>query len=264
LTEAKKVPAYAAFLGDRVTIAGGANFAASELALANAFVLRPEFVQKYPTDTLPDGPSFVDAVLTTIRNDSGIDLAAQRTALIGLFDQAGGFAQGRGLVMYRLAEEAQSNPIGNGAFINAEYDRAFASTLYFGYLKRDGDIAGINSWKGQLDAAPLRDATTQKGVVDAFLSMVGYRSRFGVAGATVGGRVVTSDGRGLRNATVSITDSLGVVQTATTSSFGLFSFSNVLTGGTYTVKISSRLYRFASRTIQVTDNLTVPDFVGLE
>ncbi len=82
--------------------------------------------------------------------------------------------------------------------------------------------------------------------------------------ATVDGKVVTSDLRGLRNATVSMTDSLGVVRTATTSSFGFFSFDNVPSGQTYTVRVSSRLFRFSPKTIQVNGNLTLPDFVGLE
>ena len=81
---------------------------------------------------------------------------------------------------------------------------------------------------------------------------------------TVDGRVLTSDGRGLRNATVSITDSQGVVRTATTSSFGFFSFDNVITGATYTIRVSSRLFRFSPRTVQVNDNLTLADFMGLE
>ena len=40
--------------------------------------------------------------------------------------------------------------------------------------------------------------------------------------ATVSGRVLTSDGRGLRNATMSITGSNGVSRSTTTSSFGFF------------------------------------------
>ncbi len=82
--------------------------------------------------------------------------------------------------------------------------------------------------------------------------------------ATVDGRALTSDGRGLRNATVSITDSQGVSLTATTSSFGFFSFANVTTGQTYTFRVSSRLFRFAPQTVQINANLTLPDFVGLE
>ncbi len=84
------------------------------------------------------------------------------------------------------------------------------------------------------------------------------------ANATVSGRVLTSDGRGLRNATVSITDSNNNVRTATTSSFDFFSFDNTATGQNYTVRISSRLFRFSPQTIQVNGNLMLPDFVGLE
>ena len=81
----------------------------------------------------------------------------------------------------------------------------------------------------------------------------------------VNGRVLASDGvRGLRNATVSITDSLGNRRTATTSSFGFFSFDNVLTGDTYTFRVSSRLFRYSPVTTQVTGDLTLADFVGLE
>ena len=81
---------------------------------------------------------------------------------------------------------------------------------------------------------------------------------------TVNGRVVTSDGRGLRNATVSVTDSLNNRRMTTTSSFGFFSFDNVLIGDTYTFRVASRLFRYSPQAVQVTDNLTLPDFVGLE
>lgn len=82
--------------------------------------------------------------------------------------------------------------------------------------------------------------------------------------ATVTGKVLTSDNRGLRNTTVSITNSQGVTITATTSSFGFYSFDNMPTGETYTIRIASRLFRFAQQTKQVDCNQTLPDFVGLE
>lgn len=81
---------------------------------------------------------------------------------------------------------------------------------------------------------------------------------------SVSGRVLTSDGRGLRTATVSITDSNNVKRTATTSSFGFYSFDTVQTGQNYTIAISSRSYRFASRVVSVAGDLTDVDFVGLE
>jgi hypothetical protein len=82
--------------------------------------------------------------------------------------------------------------------------------------------------------------------------------------STVSGRVLTPNGLGLRNAAVSLITSEGTRRTATTSSFGLFSFGDVPSGSTYTISISSKRYRFAPRIVQVNGNLTLPDFVGLE
>jgi len=36
----------------------------------------------------------------------------------------------------------QTNPIDNRALVDAEYNRAFVATEYFGYLRRDPDMAG--------------------------------------------------------------------------------------------------------------------------
>ena len=49
-----------------------------------------------------------------------------------------------------------------------------------------------------------------------------------------------------------------------TSSFGLYSFDNVPAGQTYTVRVSSKRYRFAAQILQVNTSLTNVDFVGLE
>ncbi len=78
------------------------------------------------------------------------------------------------------------------------------------------------------------------------------------------GRVTTPDGRGLRNASVSITDSLGVRRTTTTTSFGVFSFDHLTAGDAYTIGAVSKRYRFASQTVQITGNLTNVNFVALE
>lgn len=84
------------------------------------------------------------------------------------------------------------------------------------------------------------------------------------ATVTIGGRVTTPTGIGIRNAVVSLTDPLGVRRTATTSSFGIYSFANVPTGPQYIVGVASKRYRFAPQTITPTINLTNVDFVGLE
>ncbi|QQS34345.1 MAG: VCBS repeat-containing protein [Acidobacteriota bacterium] len=80
----------------------------------------------------------------------------------------------------------------------------------------------------------------------------------------VSGRVMTPDGRGLRNATVSMTGSDGVTRVAITSSFGYYRFEDLPVGDSYEMSVKSRSYRFVPRTVVVKDTLTDVDFVGLE
>ena len=81
---------------------------------------------------------------------------------------------------------------------------------------------------------------------------------------SISGKVTTPTGLGLRNAVVTLTDPQGVRQTATTSSFGVYNFGGVRSGETYLLSVSSKRYRFASRSLSVNDSLTGIDFVGLE
>ena len=171
-SEAKKLPGYDVFEADRAQVVGGVSLPQSQLALATDFAYRPEFVTVYPV-TL-SGPDFVDAVLATIKNDVGVDLTSQRDALINEFN-----AGGRSQVMYRLADDnASTNPINNREFIDAEYNRAFVAMQYFGYLRRDVDIAGFLFWLGQVSSAPLRDEPKQHAMVCSFITSDEYQQRF--------------------------------------------------------------------------------------
>jgi photosystem II stability/assembly factor-like uncharacterized protein len=170
--EEKKLMSYQAFASDRARVVGGTTLAQSQLDLANLFVQRSEFLARYPANL--GGPGFVDAVLATIKNDLGADLTSQRQALIDLFN-----ASGRGAVMYRLVDDnVQTNPINNRALIDAEYNRAFVATQYFGYLRRDPDMAGFLFWLGQVNRAPLRDVPKQHAMVCSFITSIEYQQRF--------------------------------------------------------------------------------------
>jgi len=82
---------------------------------------------------------------------------------------------------------------------------------------------------------------------------------------SVSGRVLTQDNRGLRNAIVRITDPQGGSRIVTTSSFGLYSFDNVQTLQTYTISVASKLYRFDSQGVTVSNTaLANVNFVGQE
>lgn len=84
------------------------------------------------------------------------------------------------------------------------------------------------------------------------------------ADVTISGRVLTSDGRGLRNASVALIDSLGVRRNVLTSPFGNYSFDTVRVGETYTITVASKRFRFSQRVEHVFGSLTNVDFVGLE
>jgi hypothetical protein len=86
-----------------------------------------------------------------------------------------------------------------------------------------------------------------------------------IPGATVSGRVTTPAGTGLRNAIVSLIDpATGTRRTASTSSFGLYTFDDVSAFRYYTMSISSKRYRFAPQNVYPNGNLASIDFVGLE
>ena len=84
------------------------------------------------------------------------------------------------------------------------------------------------------------------------------------APVSISGRVATPGGLGLRNATVTLTDPLGTRRTATTSSFGVYTFENVRSGEVHILGVLSKRYRFAPKTLLVNSNLVNVDFVGLE
>jgi len=173
-TEAAKMPSYAVFMRDRAHVVGGSKLAESQLDLANAFVQRPEFLSRYPITM--SGSQFVTALIDQIRTatDGRADLSSQSPQLITLFNQGG-----RGAVLYRLADDnAQTNPVNNRAFIDAEYNRSFVYTQYCGYLRRDADTGGFLFWLGQVNQFPLRDPGIQHSMVCAFITSGEYQRRF--------------------------------------------------------------------------------------
>jgi Domain of unknown function (DUF4214) len=66
--------------------------------------------------------------------------------------------------------------VDNEQFANREFNRAFVTMQYFGYLRRDPDPVGYNYWLSKLDAA--HGDYRQAEMVKAFLSSAEYRKRF--------------------------------------------------------------------------------------
>lgn len=81
---------------------------------------------------------------------------------------------------------------------------------------------------------------------------------------TIGGQVLASDGRGLRNAFVTLIDPQGNSRVTSTSTLGFYSFFDVPTGQTYNMSVQSKRYRFEGKNVLVNAGMTDLDFLGLE
>lgn len=83
------------------------------------------------------------------------------------------------------------------------------------------------------------------------------------ADASISGRIATSDGRGISNARVTVTDSNGAAKSAATNSFGYFRFESVAAGETYIVTARHKTYQFAARVISVNEDVSELNFTPL-
>lgn len=83
------------------------------------------------------------------------------------------------------------------------------------------------------------------------------------ANVSVSGRVLTANGRGLRNAIVQLTDASGVTRTIRTGSFGFYRFDEIQAGQTIVLSIRSKQSQFAPRVMTVNDDLADVDFIPI-
>ena len=69
------------------------------------------------------------------------------------------------------------------------------------------------------------------------------------ADVSVSGRVLTADGRGIRNVSVTMVESNGESRTVISSQFGYFRFYNVAAGETYIFSVRGKRYTFSQPTL---------------
>lgn len=119
----------------------------------------------------------------------------------------------------------------------------------------------FTGWTGACAGTSLTCTVGANGVVGVGAA---FTLNGGTPPASVSGRVTTPTGAGLKNAVVSIVDPLGVKRAVITNAFGVYSFSQVLTGQSYTIAVSSKRFRFASQVMPVNANLSSVDFTGIE
>ena len=157
---------YNEFATDRGQVIGGPNLEASKTAFATAFVQRAEFAEKYQTNTSAD--SFVDALLQTMNDASGVDLSSERAALLNRYNSGGTLTESRALVVRALVDQA--------AFRTAVHNESFVVMEYFGYLRREPDRQGYAFWLNVLNNG---DRNNYRGMVCSFITSAEYQRRFG-------------------------------------------------------------------------------------
>lgn len=87
------------------------------------------------------------------------------------------------------------------------------------------------------------------------------------APASLGGRVITSQGQGIRSVVVMVSGgALSGPRMMMTGTFGYFRFDDLRAGETYVVTVNAKRYAFAvpSQVVNLTDNVTDMNFVALQ
>lgn len=108
--------------------------------------------------------AFIDQLIATVKTETSgaVDLTSQRANLLNTLQ-----TNGRGSAVRQIAEDA--------AFQNAEFNKAFVTMQYFGYLRRDPEEGGYNFW---LDVLNNKVANNYRGMVCAFITSAEYQDRF--------------------------------------------------------------------------------------
>ncbi|HEX2269478.1 MAG TPA: matrixin family metalloprotease, partial [Pyrinomonadaceae bacterium] len=160
-------PKLTEFENDRAALMNEEDQERARTGLITALMQRPEFKRKYPATM--KSAEFVDAVIATIAQTSGVDLVSERDALVALADDPNG---GRSAVLTRLATRSD--------IADAQYNPTLVMFQYFSFLRRDPDETAYTSLLNTLKSKPLRDAGAARAMVCSFLNSEEYQSRFGI------------------------------------------------------------------------------------
>lgn len=104
---------------------------------------------------------------------------------------------------------------------------------------------------------------------DNFVAPAGFSSgNFSIqaptaAAASVKGRVLTSGGRGIYRAVVTVTDLTGQTQTVRTNPFGYYRFNDLTVGETYNFTVSHKRYRFDPQVLNLGEDLSDFNLIAL-
>ncbi len=158
---------YGDFMADRTRVPPGTDTErqASRTALANDFVTRAAFQQKY-------GGLSDDAFVNTLYDTAGLKPYTQERAndAAALKSTDSTTKKTRADVLRGVIEIKE--------FKDREYNPSFVLMQYFGYLRRDPDVDGYKFWLDVLNNRLPNDPTGYRGMVCAFINSGEYQNRF--------------------------------------------------------------------------------------
>ncbi len=127
------------------------------------------------------------------------------------------------------------------------------------------DVAGTNDFVyGQTNAMALAINNPNNAVNNADNhEYFAEASSPTAADATISGRVLSPNSRGVANANVILVSSTGLTFSARTNPFGYYRFNNIETGQTYILSAKAKRFSFESRVISVNENLTDLDLIAI-
>ncbi len=130
----------------------------------------------------------------------------------------------------------------------------FLSVVFITFVDTSLTLSNVNA---SSDAAQLVAITSQNGQVTI--------AEETTASVSVGGRVLTANGKGIRNVVVSMSDLSGNVKTATTNALGYYKFTDVEIGQTYIFTASAKHLKFQlpSQVLNVNGEMNDINFVGI-
>ena len=135
---------------------------ANRQAFAEGWVQRARFLADFPTSMT------ADQYVTKLFQRAGVTpTAAEFQAAVNSY--GAGDVQGRARALRAVAASQ--------TFQAAEFNRAFVTMQYFGYLRRDPDQAGFDFWLGKLNQFNGNYIAAE--MVKAFITSGEYRGRFG-------------------------------------------------------------------------------------
>jgi hypothetical protein len=110
--------------------------------------------------------------------------------------------------------------------------------------------------------AGTRSAESTKGLHGGFWNASPFAPT--AANITIGGRVLTAEGQGIRNVTVTLTDGSGTIHTTVTGTFGYYNFAEIEAGQTVVISVTAKRYAFSqpSVVLSVTENVSEINFIS--